>query len=209
MLAHLSLTQPRGLLPSSPPARGAWQAKKLLFLYKAVTTHLKMKKKLFFEPSKKTKIEEYLTISYGKIRDVHILQLGSEVNKQILELHPELAKDKYVPLKNFHCDYSLKKVDKYVANQTRLKYNYQIILPDLSEDEINLLKQPQKHVPSSLFILKGMIMNRKIYIKLSRFEKLILDYQSFSLNQLNTNQKISLIGIVVAGIIGIIALIIS
>lgn len=161
-----------------------------------------MKKKLYFDPPKKTSIEEYLTISYGKIRDVHVLQLGAEVPKQILEKDPSLSKDTYLPLKNFHCDYQLRKVDKYLVKQKKLKYNYEIVLPEIKEP-----LNPHKLKPE--FILKGMLNGRRIFIKLNLIEKLILDYQSFSWSSLNTNQRIKIIGIIIASCIPIVIFILS
>ena len=162
-----------------------------------------MKKTIYFEPPKNTPLREYITIEYGKIRDAHIVQLASEVPNNILEKEPSLNKDIYMPLKNFHLPLNLKKLDKYILKQNKLKYTHEVILPpDNKFNNLDLTK-----IPPSDFILKGIIGNRKIFIKLNIIDCLILNYYSFSWSNLNTNQKISIIGIIAATIIGFLAII--
>lgn len=161
-----------------------------------------MKKNIYFDPPKKTSLEEYITIKYGKIRDVHILQLAV-THESLLKLDPKLNRDLYMPLKNFHAPLKLKRVDKYISKQKRLKYTHEVILP--SDSDFNNMDSSK--VPPSNFILKGMVGNRKMYIRLNFIDNLVLSYYSSSWSNLNTSQKITIIGIIAAPIIGVFAII--
>jgi len=164
-----------------------------------------MKKKLFFEPTKNTNLPEYITIEYGKIRTVNILQLASEVPKLMLEHEPSLNKDAYLPLKGFDAPLNLKRVDKYLSKLKGLKYTHEVLLPDLKD----LNGRDMSKLPPSEYILKSMIRNRKIFIKLNFIELLIIDYDSSSWNNLNDNQKISIIGIAIATIIAVLIFVLN
>jgi len=158
-----------------------------------------MKKKLYFEPPKKTNLPEYITIEYGKIRNVNILQLGT-TNEYFLRIDPNFSKDTYLPLKNFHTNLKLERIDKYISKQKGLKYTHEIILPsDFEFNNLDLTK-----VPPSEFILKGLLNGGKIFLKLNFIELLVLDYYSFSWDKSSTAIKISIIGIILATLIAII-----
>ena len=163
------------------------------------------RKKIYFEPPKNTPLEEYITIEYGKIRDVHIVQLATK-DERFLKLDPKLDKDIYLPLKNFHAPLSLKRIDKYISRQKKLRYTHEIILPS-SDDLQNDIKLPE--LPPSEYLLKMMIGNRKMFIRLNFFEVMLIEYNSFSWGKTSTANKISIIGIAIAIAIAIVLGLIS
>ena len=146
-----------------------------------------MKKKLYFEPPKKTTLEEYLTLEYGKIRDVHIIQLAAEVPPEILEKDPSLNKDIYMPLKNFHLPLKFKRVDKYISKQYGKKYTHEIVI----DDNINLN-------PTTNIIFNEILKRRKAFIKLSIIDLIVIDFQSFSWSESSLEVKINIAAIILS-----------
>ncbi len=155
-----------------------------------------MKKKLYFEPIKETNLNEFVIFEYGKIREVRILQLGT-TDKRLLDKDLNLSKDAYLPLIGFKYPLNFKRVDRYIAKQQKLKYTHEVLLPE--NIEFNPLKL------SDEFILKGILKNRKMYIKLSVIDLLLIDAYSFSWASANMAIKISIIAIFISTIATIIS----
>ncbi|WP_146167209.1 hypothetical protein [Christiangramia gaetbulicola] len=171
-----------------------------------------MKKKLHFDPPKPTKLHEYITIEYGKIRNVHYLQMIQDLPPGI---HDALKKsnskitipvnDEYTVLKNFHLPPKLEKVDPYIKKQKNAKYTHELILPNWeSVDKYFKNFSTTKIYPPSDYILKTMVRDRKVFIKLTPLEKLKIDYYLFDFSTLTADQKISIIGITIGTIITIV-----
>jgi len=165
-----------------------------------------MKKQLFFEPPKKTPLYEYITIKYGKIRDVHIVQLAKETPQILIDRGDVSNENQYLPLKNFHSPLKLERVDKYISKQKNKGYTHEIILP--TNDEFDeMVNKPT--FPPGIFILKGIVKGRKIFIKLNIFEILIIDYFSFSWSKASTAIRLSIIAVTLSVIAIISSILVS
>jgi len=165
-----------------------------------------MKKQLFFEPPKKTPLYEYMTIEYGKIRDVHIVQLANETPQVLIDKGDVSNEDQYLPLRNFHSPLKLERVDKYISRQKNIGYTHEIILPTNDEFDEMFDKSP---LPPTIFFLKGFVKGRKMFIRLNIFEILIIDYFSFSWSKASTAIRLSIIAITLSVIAIISSILVS
>ncbi|MFD0862514.1 hypothetical protein ACFQ1M_09875 [Sungkyunkwania multivorans] len=156
-----------------------------------------MKKKLYFEPKRKTHLNEYVVIKLGKIRSVHYLDIPDERTNAILKsIKMKPKKPEYKVFKEFNFKPDLIKIDSYTRKTKNLEYTHEIKLPNLNIYEESTIKvhpeSTQFRMPEEM-LLKMFFKEHRLFIKLNLFERMSFNYHSFSWSSLDTNQKIKIV----------------